>query len=154
MADGLRLIAARLEQPPLAEVVRRPGIGDVYRVSIQYHDGRHPDQVATLTNAQQDEVLLRVVYRRFLDRPVLEYLLAVERFQAFDGALRRLHFDRHDDQPGMPAVGADLWLLERASGSFRHDIVIAPELADGIHRALVDAVRARLPEALRAMPPA
>lgn len=151
-ADGLRMIAGRLDLPTLAAAARRPGINVAYRLTIQYGDGRFADQVATLTHHQDGESQLVVVYRRFTLHPALEYLLDEDRLHAFDLALRRLRFDKQDDQPGIPLYGADFWLIERASGSYFHDIVLAPETASGVHAWLVDVFRDHLPEAVRPIP--
>ncbi|MBN2470461.1 MAG: hypothetical protein JXN59_07040 [Anaerolineae bacterium] len=151
-ADGLRMIAGRLDLPALSAVARRPGINAAYRLSIQYHDGRYADQVATLTHSQNSESELAVVYRRFTLHPVLEYMLDEDRFHAFNLALRRLRFDQLDDQPGIPLYGVDFWLIERASGSYFHDVVLAPEHASGAHAWLVDVFRTHLPEAVRPIP--
>lgn len=150
-ADGLRLIAARLELPPLAQVARRPGINEAYRLTIQYHDGRCADQVATLTHSQHGEVLLSVVYRRLYQHPALEYVFDADRFRDLDVALRRLKFDQQDDQPDVQFFGVDFWLIERASGSYLHDVVLDPESASGVHGWLVDVFREYLPEALRTL---
>ncbi len=152
-ADALRLIARRLSLPELRAIVRQPGISEAYRLTIHYHDGRHPDQVATLTRSQYGVVTLVVVYRRVRHQPSLEYSLDSDRYRLFDLALRRLGFDRYDNQPDLPYGDADLWLLERASGSFAHSIVIAPEQATDVYAQLVAVVRLHLPEAARAIPP-
>ncbi len=152
-ADMLRLVADRLGLPELGRVVEQPGINEAYRLTVRYHDGRHPDQVATLTHAQDGTVWLEVVYRRTHHQPAFEYLLDADRYRSFDVAMRRLAFDRLDDQPGIPYLGVDLWLIERAAGSYRHDVVLAPALADGVYGWLVDMVKERLPQAIRAIQP-
>jgi hypothetical protein len=43
----------------------------------------------------------------------------------------------------------DLWLLERAAGSFNHSVVIAPALAQGAYNTLAACVKTYIPEALR-----
>lgn len=151
-ADGLRLIAGRLDLPPLPAVARQPGVNAAYRLTIQYQANDLADQVATLTHHQGGEVLLSVVYRRFSQHPTLEYVLDEDRFRDFDLAMRRLRFDRQDDQINIPLIGVDFWLIERASGSYAHDLVLAPNYADGVHAWLVDVFRERLPEALRSLP--
>ncbi len=152
-ADSLRLIASRLELPELKVMVRQPGLSEAYRVTIHYHDGRHPDQVATLSRWQDNSVMLSVGYKRVRHHPLFEYPLELERFHDFDLAMRRLGFDRRDDQPDLPSFGEDLWLLERASGNFSHDLVLAPRLADGVYGWLVAAVQHHLPQAVRAIQP-
>jgi hypothetical protein len=152
-ADTLRLIADRLGLPELREVIRQPGIDEAYRVTIQYHDGRHPDQVATLTRAQNGSVMLIVAYRRHHHQPVFEYPLDLERFRDFDLALRRVGFDRRDDQPDLPYLGEDFWMIERASGSFLHDLVLSPEHAVGVYAWMIEVVKELLPQAVRAIQP-
>ena len=148
-ADPIRLIALRLRQDELRHVVQRPGVNEALRVTIQYHDGRHPNQVATLMRGHGAECTLLVVY----DRPGRDvrfaYPVALERYMTLLGALRRAGFDALDDQPDVPFFGVDLWLVERASGSFYHDVVLQPEAAAGLHGEIVSAIRAQLKEALR-----
>lgn len=152
-ADFLRFIAVRLRQPELRDVVRRPGVNQAYRITVHYHDGRYADQIATLTHWQDETALLEVVYRRATQQPAFEYPLGAERFRAFDLALRRLSFDRLDDQPDAPYPGYDLWLVERASASYLHDVVVAPDLATGVYAWIVDSVRRHLREAVRPIRP-
>lgn len=81
-------------------------------------------------------------------RPV-RCALTLDRLTALLLAWQRAGFDRLRDQPGLPLHGVDLWLLERAAGTFVHSVIVAPQTAAGQHAALVAAVRERLPEALR-----
>ena len=150
-ADTLRFIAMRLALPELVYVVRQPGFNEAYRITIQHHDSHLADQVATVTHAADGTVNLNVVYRRARLNPAFDFPLDEEHFRAFDLAMRRLGFDRRDDQPDLPYLGADLWLVERASGSFLHDVVLAPELADGVYGWFVDAIKEHLPLAVRSI---
>jgi hypothetical protein len=154
-ADLLRFIAIRLAVPELESVARQPGIAETFRVTVQYHDGRHPDQIGTVTRMQSgNPARLAVHYRRANDKPlVLDYKLDAERFAAFNAALRKLGFDKLDDLPDIPWHGADLWLVERAAGTFHHDIIIAPGSATGVHAEIVRLVREYLPQAIRAINP-
>jgi hypothetical protein len=149
----LRLIATQLGLPSLQDVVRLPGISEGYRITIRYHDARHPDQVATLTRDQQGVVMLSMIYKRTRHHPSFEYRLESDRYRDFDLAMRRLGYDRRGDQPDLPLLNTDLWLIERASGSYRHEIVLAPALAEGVYGWMVDAVRHHLPQAVRAIQP-
>ncbi|MBP8974887.1 MAG: hypothetical protein KBH93_13555 [Anaerolineae bacterium] len=148
-ADPIRLIALRLRQDELRHVVQRPGVNEALRVTIQYHDGRHPNQVATLIRGHGAECTLLVVY----DRPGRDvrfaYPVSLQRYMTLLSALRRAGFDTLDDQPDVPYFGVDLWLVERASGSFYHDTVLQPESATGAHGEIVSAIREQLKEALR-----
>jgi len=150
-AEPLRFIAVRLNVPELKIAARQPGVAEALRITVQYHDGRHPDQVATLTKMQgSDAAKLAVHYRRPNDKPlVLDYPINAERFTKLNLALRALGFDKQDDQPDIPWYGADLWLVERAAGTFHHDVILAPDRAIGIHGEFVRLVRDHLLEAVR-----
>lgn len=151
-ADPIRLIALRLSQEELRHLTAQPGINEAFRLTIQYHDGRHPNQVATLTRSHYGSAPLTVVYDKPGKDVRFTYPIAPERYQALLLALRRIKFDKLDDQPEVPFFGVDLWLVERASGSFYHDVVLAPESARGFYRELILALRTHLKEALREIP--
>ena len=154
-AAPLRFIAVRLAVPELETAVRQPGVAEAFRLTVQYHDGRHPDQIATLIKAQAiGPSKLSVHYRRANDQSLmLEYMVDPERFTTLNAALRKLGFDKLDDPPEFPWYGADLWLVERAAGTFHHDIIIAPDSATGAHAEIFTLIRDNLREALRAINP-
>lgn len=150
----LRFIAVRLNTPELGQVVRQAGVGEALRVTVQYHDARHPDQVATLTKSLTGTATLTTIYRRTGSVPLrLDYPIEVERMQALNANLRRINFDKVDDAPSIPWFGADLWLVERAAGSFHHDVIIAPASATGVYAEIVALIQANLREAVRAINP-
>ncbi len=154
-AAPLRFIAVRLAVPELEDIVRRPGVAEAFRLTIQYHDGRHPDQIATLTKMQATgPIKLSVHYRRANDKPlVLDYSIDPDRFAVLNAALRKLGFDKLDDPPDIPWYGADLWLVERAAGAFHHDVIIAPGSATGTHAEIARLIRENLRESVRAINP-
>jgi len=153
----LRLIALRLSLPDLETVARRPDVIDALRLTIQYHDNRALDQVTTILKvraAQAEPPRLSAAYRRLNDKPlVLDLRLDEERYTAFAGGLRKVGFDKLDDMPDIPWIGADLWLLERASGTFYHDVIVAPEHAKDNYADIVRLVRENLREAVRMLNP-
>lgn len=152
-ADPLRMIAFRLNLPEMETVARSPGVIDSYRITVQYHDGRHPDQITTMIFRQGGGgVEIEVHYRRPNEKPlILSPRVPIERCKEFAAALRALKFDTMDDQEDIPWFGADLWMIERASGSFYHDIVIAPDSATGDYAAIASLIRDLLREAVRAI---
>jgi hypothetical protein len=150
-ADPIRLVALRLRQDELRNLTQKPGINEVFRATIQFHDGRHPNQVATLTRGHGSGCTLKVVYDKPGKDVFFTYEVDADRYKALLGALRRIKFDDMDDQPDVPFFGVDMWLVERASGSFYHDVVLSPESARGFYRELVLAIREHLKEALRAI---
>lgn len=146
---SLRFIAVRMQIAELPQVVKQPGIGEGFRVTVQYHDARHPNQIATVTKIQGSDAQLTVVYRRADDRLLLfEYPLTAMQFQGLTGALRQIKFDTLDDAL-TPSYGADIWLLERAAGSFYHDLLLAPAHAQGIYAELTQVINTYIPLGLR-----
>ncbi|MHB8627818.1 MAG: hypothetical protein ACYDBJ_10340 [Aggregatilineales bacterium] len=151
-ADALRLIALRLNVPPIESVARTPGTSEAYRVTVQYLDGQHPDQIATLTLGQSsaDSAKLSVHYRRADGRPlVLTPLILPERARMFATELRIFGFDQLDDMPDLPWRGAEMWLIERAAGAFVRDLVLSPGMAQGVYGQIAALVREKLSEAVR-----
>ena len=150
-ADPIRLIALRLRQDELKNIVHQPGVNEVLRISIQYDSRDRINQVATLTRGHGETCALKVIYDKPGKDVYFSYRVDAERYRALLAALRRVRFDEMDDQPEVPFFGVDLWLVERGSGSFYHDVVIAPDSARGFYRELVLAIREHLAEALRAI---
>ncbi len=152
-AAPLRFIALRLNLPDLAVDARRPGVAEAFRITVKYHDARHPDQVATATKMQAYSApQLAVHYRRAAENPlILEHTLDLERFRSFMAALKKLGFDKLDDASDIDWYASDLWLVERGASSFHHDIIVAPETAVGAHAELVRLVRDQMHESIRAI---
>ncbi|MDZ4764300.1 MAG: hypothetical protein SGI73_07075 [Chloroflexota bacterium] len=152
-APALRAIAESLRLPLLAQIARQPGVAVAYRITVLYHDGRASNSAATLTRlhaARGESDVLELAYSRAWDGKPIMRTIPRARCDAFARALVALGFDRLPDQPDLPDRSiVDLWLIERAAGTFVRGVIVAPELAHNQHAALVDAVRVGLPEALR-----
>lgn len=144
----LRSLSAQTGCLPIKEVASQPGIRDVYRLSILYGTGRAHDSVATLARSLTRPPQLSV---RFINADMrnVETTLTAERADAFKQAIATLRLDKLTDQPGIPARGVDIWLVERAAGSFSKSVILAPELSEGVYRDLVRLFSEHLPEALQ-----
>jgi len=151
----LRLIALRLEVAELEAVVRAPNVVEGWRLTVHHHDGRAPDHIATWIRLRgQDSAQMTTVYRRASEKPLtLTHVIPPERYRAFVKGARQLDFDKLDDAPNIPWLGADLWLLERAAGGFHHDVILVPDRSEGAHAALIALIRDHVKEALRAVNP-
>jgi len=154
-AAPLRFIALRLDLPDLALEATRPGVTEAFRLTIKYHDARHPDQIATATKMQADKsARMAVHYRRSNDVPlILSHTLDVERFRNFMASLKKIGFDKLDDASNIDWYASDLWLVERGASAFHHDMIIAPDTATGAHAEIVTLVREQLHESIRAINP-
>lgn len=155
-APLLRSVAGRLHLPTVITLARAAGVIGVWRITVHYYDGRHPDSVATLIRRMGSMTTLERRSERPDDRPVVR-TLSDARWETFNRALVSLRFDSLTDQPDLPVYDTtDLWLVERAAGIFVHSVIVAPDLADTVWRTtgreswarLVSAVRNGLPEAV------
>ena len=140
-------IAERIGLPTTAQMARRPGVQVVYRVTAHYHDGRACDSVATLLKSVADGITLEVHFQNALEGKPLTPEIPPSRYDDFVQALQNIGFDHMTDQPNLP--NADLWLVERAVGTFTHSVVVAPDSATDHYARLVNSVKNGLPEALR-----
>jgi len=148
-AFTLRRIGWSMDLIDLRQLARQPGVRALYRVTAHYHDMRARNSVATLRRSGATEAVMEVVYQGWFQHKPLVYPVELDRYDALVMGLQRLRFDSLSDQPVLPAHGADLWLVERAAGSFTKSVIVAPEFAFGEYAALVEAVRMYLPESLR-----
>lgn len=149
-APMLRAIADALRLPSVLEIAREPRVSEVYRITVQYFDGRYCNSVATLLAVHGAEPVLEVVYQRALARKPLTHPIDGARYAEFVQAVKGLRFDHMPDQADLPTYNStDLWLVERAAGTFAHSVILAPEMARDTHSRLANAVRNGLPHALR-----
>lgn len=155
-APLLRSVADRLRLPTVVTSARAAGAIGVWRVTVHYFDGRWPDTVATLTRRTGSVTTLEVRSERIDDRPVIQSL-SDTRWDTFNRAVTSLRFDTLPDQPNLSVYDTtDLWLIERAAGTFVHSVIVAPDLADAAWKAsgrdtwsrLVSTLRNGLPEAV------
>lgn len=148
-AFTLRTIADQMGLKPLNQIALQPGVRAAYRLTIRYHDRRFQDSAATVIRNGPVGATLEVVYRGLFEEKPMTFKIEQEGFEGFTAALQSMGFDNLSDQPGIPAHGVDLWLLERAAGSFHKSVVIAPELTSNVYAKLVYLVGKSLPEAVR-----
>jgi hypothetical protein len=148
----LRNIGLRMGVSPLKQAALQPGMTGVYRLTIHYADARAHDSIATLARVGLGRIAGEFVYLgKFAHKPIQrEFSLSV--YEQMADGLQRLHFDQLNDQPDVPFYGVDLWLVERAAGSFSKSIVVAPATASGVHLQLVDTLRRLFPDAVRTVP--
>lgn len=147
LASTLLAICEQVGARPIQHIAREPGVKVAYRLTVRYHDRRAADSVATLRWA--NDASLNVIYRGlFAHKPVV-FTLDTPRAETFAQEVQKLNFDRLHDQSNIPPHGVDLWLLERAAGSFYKGVVIAPELTGSVYARLAFVVNLYLPEAVR-----
>jgi hypothetical protein len=148
-AYTLREVARAAGLKTVQQIAQQPGMKAVYRITVRYKDGRKRSSVATLRHSLGEDIVLEVVYQGLFKHKPLVHRIPIVRYEAFRSALHKAGFDRMRDQPDVPFHGVDLWLVERAAGSFVRTLILAPERADGTHAAVISGVQQYLPEALR-----
>jgi len=155
-APLLRGVAERLRLPSVMTLARGVGVTGVWRITVHYFDSRAPDTVATLMRRSGVGTGLEVWTER-PDIPPITLTLSAERWATFTTAALSLRFDQLADQPNLPIYDTtDLWLIERAAGTFVHSVIVAPALADAAWQTpdqagwtrLASVVRNGLPEAV------
>jgi hypothetical protein len=149
LASTLRAIADQMQLKPIEKLTLQPGVWAVYRLTIRYHDRRARDSVATVTRSGAAGARLEVVFRRlFEDKPLLFRVQQAD-YEGLMTGLQQVHFDRLEDQHDIPSYGVDLWMWERAAGTFYKSVIFAPELATGEHERLVKLAHTHLQEAVK-----
>ena len=80
--------------------------------------------------------------------------LAVEREQIerLNEVLLDVNFGKLGDQSDLSYNERSLWLIQRASGSHLHSIMIAPDRPEMPYSTIVNAIDAHLPEAILEVP--
>ncbi len=149
-APLLRAIAEALHLPPVTKLAKGAGVRAIYRVTISYYDGRACNSVATLI-AGIGAPRLEVAYQKALGENPLIKIIDADAFTHLEKALLHAKFDHMPDQPNLPDYNSvDLWMIERAAGTFTRSVIVAPaSAADYAQAAIIAAVRDYLPEALR-----
>jgi hypothetical protein len=149
IASQLRAIADQMSLPSTRKLAQSPGVSAVYRLTVRYHDRRAADSVATLMRVGKSEAKLEIVYRGLFNHKPVVVAFDEARYEAFTSILQKVHFDSLTDQQNIPSHGVDLWLLERAAGTFNKSVIIAPELTGSVYARLVYMIGSTLPEAVR-----
>jgi hypothetical protein len=146
--DLVKQIAERLELPELKQVVKEPTVSEAFRISIFYHQSRAPHSIATLRRGHGNVCQLQLIYDKSPRPAIVNFQIPLERYKQFLIGLRRAKFENLDDAENVSPLEGDVWLVERAVGSFYHNILLSPR-SSGHHREVVLAVRESLPEAIR-----
>lgn len=133
----------------MGKLALQPGMRAVYRLTIRYHDRRAHDSVATVMRTSGVGAVMEVAFRgRFENKP-LRFPVSQQDYEGLATGFQKVNFDKLGDQPNVKSYGEDLWMWERAAGTFHKGIVLAPKDADGVYWQLVRLAWTHLPEAVR-----
>ncbi len=152
--DGtdVHLLASQLGLPDLRQAASEAGVMSILQVSAYYAERRVRHSVARVIEYQTGELELRVVFQGVSLAEPLRLSVARERMEALDEALLRVKFAKLGDQAGLTYAARSLWLIQRAAGSHAHGIMVAPDRPEMPYTAIVNAIDACLPEAIREIP--
>ncbi len=148
-ATILRDIVERIGLPPLKEVAARPGVNAAYRITLHYFDFRASDCVVTLKTMRPADTISEAVYAGHFNHKPITRTVSVIDYENFSRVIQTINFDKLPDQQNVPMYSVDLCMVERASGSFTHGIIFAPQKADGVYHTLLTALTTYLPEVFR-----
>lgn len=152
-ASLLRELSERAGLPTTRQLLSRPNIQAVYRLTLSFADHRAADVISTVYRLTGAEARAEFVYRGLFDNRPLARPLTEADYRTISDSLRPTMFDKLPDQPDIATFGLDLCLVERGAGGFLKDVVIAPSTATGSYAQIIAAFRATLPEAFREVQP-
>lgn len=149
LASLLTAIVEQMKLPSVEKLALLPGVRAVYRLTIRYHDRRAHDSVATLVRTSNVGASLEVAFRGRFDQKPLKFVVTQADYEGLVGGFQKLNFDKLGDQPKLMSYGQDLWMWERAAGTFHKSILLSPESADGPYWELVRLAWTHVGEAVK-----
>ena len=145
-------LAGRLGLPALERVALGAGVMSVLEVSA-YYAGRHlRHSVARVIEYQLGDIELRVAYEGVDLRDRLRTSIDPEPMEKLNAVLLKTRFAHLSHQPGLSADERCLWLIQRAAGSHRQGLMLAPDRPELPYSAITNAIDDYLPEAIREIP--
>ena len=149
LASMLTAIVEQMQLPPIEKLALQPGVRAVYRLTIRYHDRRAHDSVATVIRTGAVGATLEVAFRGRFDEKALRFPVSQTNYEGLVYGFQKANFDKLGDQPNLMTYGQDLWMWERAAGTFHKSVLLAPVDADDVYWQLVRLAWTHLPEAVR-----
>lgn len=151
-ARALQDFVERLNLLSLREIARQAGVQSAMRVTCYYRDGQTLNSCATLRCPQEGNCTLELVREGWFDERPLRRSIGRDMIEKLNAAFSRAGFDRLDDQPATQQSVRVLWLVERAAGTFFHNVLLMPEIPQPPYSGIVNALDAYLPESIREIP--
>jgi len=119
---------------------------------VVYHGQRQlRHSVARVVETHLGAIELVVAYEG-VDLSPLRIAMSRDQLEPLHKALDAVRFSRLRDQPGLTSDDWPLWLVQRATGSHLHGIILAPDKPELPYARIVNAIDACLPAALRELP--
>ncbi len=144
-------LPGRLGLRDLSAAARGSGVVSVLQVAVYHGQRQLRHSVARIVENQLGEIELLVAYEG-VDLAPLRMSMERDRLEPLHKALDAVRFSRLRDQPGLSSADAPLWLVQRATGTHLHSIILAPNKPALPYSRIVNAIDACLPSALRELP--
>ena len=144
-------LPTRLGMGDLAAAARASGVICALQIVVHQGNRRLRHSVARVVESQLGEVDLLVAYEG-VDLSPRRVSHTRERIAPLHRALDMARFDRLQDQPGITIADAPLWLVQRATGTHLHGVILAPDKPALPWSRIVNAVHDCLPAAVREAP--
>ena len=145
-------LAAKLAMPELQQAARAAGVMSVLEVAVYYAERRIRHSVARAIEYQTGEAALEIAFEGVNLGKRMVLPLDRQNLDALNAALLAVNFGRLGDQADLAYTDGPLWLIQRAAGAHVHGIIVAPERPEPPFSAIVNAIDAWLPEAIRQVP--
>lgn len=152
--DGSDLyqLANWLGLPALQRAAAAAGVISVLQISVYQTERIWRHSVARVSEYQTGEVELLLAYEGISLKQPIALEIAGERMERLQAALLKARFEKLGDQTGLRRNEGALWLIERAAGSHAQGFIVAPDKPQLPWSAIVNAIDAYLPEAIRRVP--
>lgn len=145
-------VADNLGAPHIKYLARQAGVISVLRITAYYPERKIRHSVATLIERIQNQRQMSIIHEGFYNHQPVTLTISREGFEKVLDALLQNRFDRLTDQPGISYKDHCLWLIQRASGTYTHSVIASPDHPILPYAAIVNAIDAYLPEAIREIP--
>ena len=145
-------VADNFGLPRLTDIARQAGVISALQVTAYYPQRRMRHSVAIVVEVRHEDPRLEIVYEGFNRHRALRLKLARAHLERLIDVLHQTKFDKLSDQAKLSYEERSLWLIQRACGTYCHGIIVAPDVPQLPYAAIVNAIDACLPEAIREIP--
>ena len=145
-------VADNLGVSHIKQVAKQAGVISVLRITAYYPERRIRHSVATLIERNQNQREMSLIHEGFFNHRPVKITVSRDDFDHLTNALIQAKFDKLKDQPDISYKDHSLWLIQRASGIYLHEIIVSPDNPELPYSSIVNAIDAYLPEAIREVP--
>ena len=150
--SSLYEVSANLGVPHIKTVAKQVGVISVLRITAYYPERKARHSVATLIERHQNQRHMEIVYEGFFNHKPVKLTVTRDNHEKVLDALQQARFDKLNDQPDLSYKDHSLWLIQRASGIYVHEVILAPDIPLLPYSSIVNAIDAYLPESIREVP--